>query len=279
MVSRAEAADLSSVLPDTAIGAVHCADDAQVDGAAFVRALGNACLRMGVRIYTNTAVLGTLRKIDRIQGVRTVRGDLQAGAVVWATGAWAVTLQSEGVELPIETMRVGQLVTQPIAYSPGAVLHGPRGVSRCGALVDLPQYHSEVFGIEPGSVAPGLEYDDTFAQNTEGSILVGTTMDGRGSLNPHISMVATRALLAAAMDRTPRFGQLGVTGLWAGLVVETPDHLPVIDQVDGMYVNVGHSWGMASGPAAGEILARRVAGEPDPLAAQLALTRPLDRTP
>jgi glycine/D-amino acid oxidase-like deaminating enzyme len=273
MVSRAEAADLSTVLPDSAIGAVFCANDAQVDGGAFVRGLGNACLRMGVRIYTNTAVLGTIRKVDRVSGVRTVRGDVRAGAVVWATGPWAVTLQSEGVELPLETVRVGQLVTQPIGYSPGAVLHGPRGVSRCGALVDLPAFNEALFRPDDSSAAPGLEYDDTFAQNVEGSILVGSSIDGRGSLNPHISMVATRALLDATMDRTPRLGALGVTGLWAGLVAETPDHLPVIDQVEGLYVNVGHSYGMASGPAGGEIVARIVAGETDPLGDQLNIAR------
>jgi glycine/D-amino acid oxidase-like deaminating enzyme len=274
LVSQADARGHSSVLPDSAAGAVYCADDAQVDPSAFVRALGRACLRMGVRIFENTAVLGTIRKVDTVSGIRTVRGELHAGAVVWATGAWSVNLRSEGIDLPIDTYRVGQLVTQPVAYTPGPILHGPRGVSRCGALAGLPQFDPVAF--PPPSAADGasLVYDDTIAQNTEGSVLIGNSIDGRGSLNPHISMTATHAMIEATLGRTERFGKLGVTGLWAGLVGETADQLPIVDVIDGLYVNTGHSFGVASGPASGEILARLVIGEPDPLARHLAVGRP-----
>jgi glycine/D-amino acid oxidase-like deaminating enzyme len=229
---------------------------------------------MGVRIFENTAVLGTIRKVDTISGIRTVRGELHAGAVVWATGAWSVNLRSEGIDLPIDTYRVGQLVTQPVAYTPGPILHGPRGVSRCGALAGLPQFDPAAFPPPSSADGASLAYDDTLAQNTEGSVLIGNSIDGRGSLNPHISMTATHAMIEATLGRTERFGKLGVTGLWAGLVGETADQLPIVDLIDGLYVNSGHSFGVASGPASGEILARLVIGEPDPLARHLAVGRP-----
>ena len=124
-----EAREHAPILPESAIGAVHCADDAQIDPQAFARGLGSACLRRGVRAYENTAVLGTLRRGDRVTGVRTVRGEVHANGVVWATGAWSVGLRSEGIDLPITTNRVGQLVTQPMNWAHGAVLHGPRGVA------------------------------------------------------------------------------------------------------------------------------------------------------
>lgn len=133
------------MFPESAIGAVYCADDDQIDAQAFARGLGAACLRRGVRVYENTAVLGTLRHRDTVIGVRTVRGELHANGVVWATGAWSVNLRAEGVDLPIETVRIGQLVTQPVAYKPGAILHGPRGVINCGALTDLSSFDPEQF--------------------------------------------------------------------------------------------------------------------------------------
>ncbi|MER6531065.1 FAD-dependent oxidoreductase [Streptomyces sp. NPDC001508] len=274
-VTPREALKHSNVLPESAIGAVYCPDDAQIDTQAFARGLGAACLRRGVRVFQNTAVLGTLRQGDTVIGVRTVRGDIHAGGVVWATGAWSVNLRSEGIDLPIVTSRVGQMVTQPIAYSPGAVLHGPRGVASCGALTDLPSYDPRVFAPpRPTGADDGFGYDDTLAQNTEGALLIGNSFDGPGSLNPHISMSATQAMIDTTLDRGARLGELGVTGLWAGLVGHTRDQLPIVDRIEGIYVNTGHSYGVATGPVCGEILAQMIVGESDPLREHLAMDRP-----
>ncbi|MGW3953581.1 NAD(P)/FAD-dependent oxidoreductase [Streptomyces sp. NPDC004752] len=274
-VTPREALKHSKVLPESAIGAVHCPDDAQIDTQAFARGLGAACLRHGVRVFQNTAVLGTVRQGDTVIGVRTVRGDIHAGGVVWATGAWSVNLRSEGIDLPLVTSRVGQLVTQPIAYSPGAVLHGPRGVAGCGALTDLPSYDPRLFPPpRPTGADDGFGYDDTLAQNTEGALLIGNSIDGSGSLNPHISMSATQAMIDTTLDRGARLGELGVTGLWAGLVGHTRDQLPIVDRIEGIYVNTGHSYGVATGPVCGEILAQMIVGESDPLREHLALDRP-----
>ena len=78
MLSAADACEASPLLPDTAIGAVFCGDDAQVDGQAFVAAMTAACVREGVRKFENTSVLSTMREGDTVMGVRTVRGDVFA---------------------------------------------------------------------------------------------------------------------------------------------------------------------------------------------------------
>ncbi|MEU9329996.1 FAD-dependent oxidoreductase [Streptomyces canus] len=274
-VTAREALKHSAVLPDSALGAVYCAEDAQIDAQAFARGLGAACLRRGVRVYENTAVLGTVRRGDSVIGVRTVRGDIHASGVVWATGAWSVNLRSEGVDLPIETSRVGQMLTQPIAHSSGAILHGPRGVAFCGALTDLPSYDPRLFApYKPAGAEKGFAYDDILAQNSEGALLIGNSIDGPGSLNPHISMSATQAMIGATLDRTDRLGGLGIVGLWAGLVGHTRDQLPIVDQVEGIYLNTGHSFGVATGPVCGEILAQLIVGEPNPLRDQLSIDRP-----
>lgn len=273
-VGQREARKHAPVLPDSALGAVYCADDAQIDPQAFARGLGAACLRRGVRVYENTAVLGTLRQGDTVTGVRTVRGEIHANGVVWATGAWSVNLRSDGIDLPIQTTRVGQLVTQPIGYTPRAIVHGPRGVAGCGALTELPSFDPEPFAPPRAPGTDDFAYDDTLTQNTEGALLIGNSIDGTGSLNPHISMSATHAMTDTTLGRAVRLGELGVTGLWAGLVGHTPDRLPIVDQVDGVFVNTGHSYGVATGPACGEILAQLIVHEPAPLADHLAADRP-----
>jgi glycine/D-amino acid oxidase-like deaminating enzyme len=298
VISREEALKHTPFLPDTAIGAVFCADDCQLDPQQFVSALSAACVRSGVRKFENTSVLATLRNGDTITGVRTVRGDIHASGVVWATGAWSTNLQSEGIVVPIDTARMGQVVTQPLDPRPSAILHGPRGVDACGALTDLPSYQPADFApplldasvswpLEESSRAgdngrldagesriPPLRYDDAIAQNRGGSLFIGHSIDAPGSLNPHISIAATYAMIAMTLERYGRYASFGVTGLWAGLMCETRDHLPIVDRVDGAYVNTGHSWGIASGPICGEVMAQIITGEPSPFSEGLRADRP-----
>lgn len=282
LVTREEALKHSSILPDSAIGAVFCADDAQIDGVQFVNALAAACVRSGIRTFENTSVLSTLRQGETVIGVRTVRGEVHASGVVWATGAWSTNLQAEGIEVPISTARVGQMLTQPVDTRVNAIMHGPRGVYGCGALTDLPTYNPTIFAApnshlgDPlaGTGSLSVGYDDSIAQNRGGSIFIGNSHDGRGSLNPHISINATNAMVSTTLDRYNGLADYGVTGLWAGLGSETSDHLPIVDRVDGAYINVGHAWGVASGPACGQIMAEIIAGEASSLAAALRMSRP-----
>ena len=56
-------------------------------------------------------------------------------------------------------------------------------------------------------------------------------------------------------------------------MTDTPDHLPIVDRVDGVYANVGHAWGIASGPICGQTLAEIIAGEPSKFAEALRADR------
>lgn len=276
LISRSDAAELTPILPDTAAGAAFCRDDAQIDALSFVNALENACTRSGIRIFRNSSVLSSLREGDAVAGVRTVRGEVHAAGVVWATGAWAVTLRAEGIDLDVDTMRIGQLMTQPIEMGTSPPLHGPRGVYACGGLTDLTDFDGQAFATpqpEDGRGEDGLAFDDTISLNHGGSLYIGHSIDGRGALNPHISLNATRAMTTVAMDRYSRYADFGVTGLWAGLGSETADQLPIVGQLDGAYVNVGHMWGVASGPICAQILAETIAGETSELGAGLSPQR------
>lgn len=283
MVNREEALKHSSILPDSAIGAVFCADDAQIDGVQFVNALAAACVRAGIRTFENTSVLSTLRHGETVTGVRTVRGEIHASGVVWATGAWSTNLRAEGIDVPIGTARVGQMLTQPVDTRVNAIMHGPRGVYGCGALTDLPTYDPTIFAApngaslgvpDAGTGSLAVGYDDSIAQNRGGSIFIGNSLDGRGSLNPHISINATNAMVSTTLDRYKSLADYGVTGLWAGLGSETSDHLPIVDRADGAYINVGHAWGVASGPVCGQVMAEIIAAETSSFAGDLRMNRP-----
>ncbi len=260
------ARELSNAIPASAIGAVFCAQDAQFNGQKFVRGLADACRRSGVRIYENTAVLGLLRRGDTACGVTTVRGEIAAQAVVWAAGAWSGILERESVLIPVEPVRVGLVQTQPVNKRSDVILHGPIGAASYRALSELDSFTTDVFPSVRSVDDQVLGYQDMIAQSSEGNLLLGHTLEGPGSLNPHISMAATMAMMNTTLTRYPKYAADGVTGLWAGLVGFTPDGLPIISAVEGvrgLYINAGHSFGNASGPISGELMASLIADEGD----------------
>ena len=64
-----------------------------------------------------------------------------------------------------------------------------------------------------------------------------------------------------------------MTGLWAGLGCETPTTSPSSTGPTATYFNVGHAWGVASGPICGQVMAEIIAGEASEFAAGLGADR------
>ena len=119
-----------------------------------------------------------------MSGVRTMRGDISAQAVVWAAGAWGNTLESEGVSLPLEAVRVGLLMTQPVHPQGQAILHGPIDAGSCGALSDLPSFKPEEFPSSTALRLDGLGYQDMIAQAGDGSLQFGHVYRGQRLAQP-----------------------------------------------------------------------------------------------
>ena len=259
----------SAIMPETATAGVLCRDDSQIDSLRFVTALAAACVERGVQIFENTAVLATLRTADQVNGVQTVRGKISAGGIVWATGAWATNLKLEGVTIPMRTLRLGQVMTQAVDKHHSPLLHGLRGTFGAGALEPLANATGEG-GLASGSL---VGYDDTIVQNRGGAVYIGHSVDGQDSLNPHITIDASRRMLDTVGDRYPKLGAYGVTGLWAGLSCQTEDDLPIVDRDGGVFFNVGHAWGAASAPICGQLTADLVTGDLNSLTGSLAFHR------
>ncbi|WP_309066235.1 NAD(P)/FAD-dependent oxidoreductase [Microbacterium sp.] len=241
LLSTEEARAESAFVPDTAVGGALSAEDGRLDIASFVRSLGALCMQLGVRVYEHTPVLRVLRHGDEATGVLTTRGEVHASAVVWAAGPWTQQLVPDGVELPLEVVRVGMLQTQPT----GAI--STRLARSASALLE--------------GRSQRLRFEETYVQNAEGRIVIGSTFDRAESLNPHLTADAASHLIGSLQRRHPELGTLGVTGLWAGLVGITMDAAPIVDRVGGLYVSTGHVNGALTAPLAGQRIAQLIAGE------------------
>lgn len=131
-----------------------------------------------------------------------------------------------------------------------------------------------------GSLVPGIPHEGALAWFV-GSTFERASTDTRVRADEHAANLARLQLLlpAAAHALAPQFsadaGARAVQG-WAGVRATLPDRLPAVGPVDevgapGLWACTGMgSRGLTLAVLCGEVLAARAAGEPAPVAAQLA---------
>jgi glycine oxidase len=227
--------------------------DWQVESKRLTIALDAAAEACGVRIIRAVEARGVLVKAGRAAGVVTAEGELEAGAVVFAAGAWNSWLHkfSPG-ENPylcddprVEPVR-GQILCyrQPEGQTPLVrhVVYGPRGY-----------------------VVP----------RREGRLLAGSTSEP-GVYESRVTEEGTRSIAARAAELTPAVATLEVEDSWAGLRPRAQDGLPVLGEsadVRGLFYSTGfYRNGILLAPAAGEIVADLVTNRATRLSPSLLKT-------
>jgi glycine/D-amino acid oxidase-like deaminating enzyme len=100
-------AELSTIEPDWNLddepAVAYEPDSGYGDGAIAAQDFMSAARAMGVEYRSKTRATGFLRKGDRVQGITTESGKIEAPIVVAATGPWTKPLLEDvGVDLPIE---------------------------------------------------------------------------------------------------------------------------------------------------------------------------------
>jgi len=210
--------------------------DWQVESRRLTIALDAAAEACGVRIIRAVEARGVRVRAGRAAGVVTSEGELEAGAVVFAAGAWNSWLHkfSDG-ENPylcddpqVEPVR-GQILCyrQPEGRGPLVrhVVYSPRGY-----------------------VVP----------RREGRLLAGSTTE-RVGFDCRVTEEGARAIAANAAEISPAVATLEVEDSWAGLRPRAVDGLPVLGEsadVKGLFYATGfYRNGILLAPAAGEIIA------------------------
>jgi glycine oxidase len=214
--------------------------DWQVESRRLVIALDAAAEASGVRIIRAVEARGVRVADGRAAGVVTSAGTLDAGAVVFAAGAWNSSLRKfEGSgeaylndDLRVEPVR-GQILCfrQPAARPlVRHVVYGPRGY-----------------------VVP----------RRDGRLLAGSTTE-RNVYDCHVTEEGLRAVRAQAAEIVPAVAALDVVESWAGLRPRAADGLPVLGEsadVRGLFYAAGfYRNGILLAPAAGQIVADLLTG-------------------
>ncbi len=217
-------------------GATFHQRDGFGDPNDITQGYAKAARREGAIVETEVLVTGV--SLDstkrRVTGVRTDKGDISAGQVVLATGAWsrAVAATAE-VDVPIEPFR-RQIIT----------------TDKFDQIKD------------PWPMTVDLS-TTLYCHRESGGVLIGmSNEDEPPSFSQTFDEEFGEKMLATAMHRIPVLELASPRAKWAGLYETTPDHHPIIDKLDpvkGLFVCAGFSGhGLMHAPAAGIVTSELV---------------------
>ncbi|MFH1184568.1 MAG: FAD-binding oxidoreductase [Chloroflexota bacterium] len=207
--------------------------DGLVDPNSVVSGYVTAAQRLGVRLVTNSGVLGIEVRGGRVQGVETHAGTVASPVVVDAAGPWAGQVaRMAGVELPITPIRRQWFTTSPLPELPP----------------DFP------FVID---FAQSLY----FHREGEGLLIGMSNQNEVAGYNQTVDEEFELINAEAAIRRLPLVERAGRASHGAGLYEVTPDAHPIlgVTPVEGLMIVAGFSGhGFMHGPIAGKLMAELI---------------------
>lgn len=260
------AKEYAPILPDNILGATYCPEDGQIKTAKLVKALGEECKRLGVRIYENNAVLNILTHDNKVNGVKTIKGDVYADSVVLASGTWSKLIgETVGEDVPVLPERLGVIKTTPLKERVfDRVIYGPLAVKQYADIVKQPSYRPEVFTSDFENADSGGTNLELMAQLEDNSLLLGCPMDYPENYTMKPTIGGISMAMNTFLSQWPQYKNLEIDSVWAGLLPYTPDKLPIVDKskkYDGLYIAAGHVFGNVAGPITGKIISEMINGE------------------
>jgi methylglutamate dehydrogenase subunit A len=203
--------------------------------------------RFGVDIIQNCEVTRFLREGDRIFGVESSRGRIEANRIGLAVAGHTGQLAAlAGLKLPIETHVLQAFVSEPLK-----------------PLIDT----VVTFGAEHFYIS----------QSDKGGLVFGGDLDGYNSYAQRGNLPVVEQTMGAALAMFPMLGTVRMMRNWGGVMDMSMDGSPIIAKtaLEGLYINGGWCYGgFKATPASGWTFAHTIAhGEPHPLNAAFTLER------
>lgn len=216
--------------------------DGQADPPRTTRAFAMAAQRYGAIYWQHTTVKKLLLSGQRVTGVETHRGSVEAGQTILAAGAWSDGLAaSAGLHLPIKTLALQMLLSTP---APAQILQPVLGT--LGRALSLKQLPNGAFFL--GGGWPGDSTPDRLAFTTRPESIESNWQ--------------------AACAVLPDVAQQRVNQAWCGLEAVSIDEIPFIGPAPdrtGLTLALGFcGHGFAIAPAIGRAVADQLTGHPAP---------------
>jgi sarcosine oxidase, subunit beta len=233
-----EAASLApGIATEDLVGATFGPRDGIADPSGLTQGYATLARGSGAEIEFGVEVGVVRTGGDRVLGVDTSDGPIDAGVVVNAAGPWAgVLAATAGVDLPLEPIPRHVLVTGPFDGAP------ERRTLVIEAMTSF-YFHREGAGVLMGM--GGASERSSFETATDESFIA-------------------EELLPTAVRVFPPLEAASVEHSWVGLYEMTPDRHPIVGEapgVAGFYLANGFSGhGFQHAPVVGKLLAELIVG-------------------
>jgi len=227
---------------DDLVGGSYVADEGRADPVGVATSMAKGARMGGATIVEGVRVTGFLRDGNRINGVATDAGEVQAEVVVLAAGLWTRQLaRTAGVDVPLQAAEHYYLLTEPMA-----------GIHRDLPIIeDLSCYG--YFREEGGGMLVGLFEPQAAAwhpRQAPEDFAFGTIPPDWERMTP---------FLEHAMERIPDLAGAGIKTFFCGPESFTADAAPLLGpapEVDGLWVAAGlNSVGILLGGGVGSVMA------------------------
>ena len=222
------------------------ADAGFADPYLVATGFARAARAKGAKIRTGTAATGLIRSGDRVTGVQTSAGPIEAGTVLLATNVWTRdTAAWAGLDIPLEiTVHHVFTLAADRPYTPNLPV-----------LKDLASPARLYMRASGGHLLVGAGHEGTLTDDPEANQV-------------EVDMDALIDEAGQAAHRMEAFASGRLVRSWSGLYDTTPDWNPVLGPVPGvpgLQVAFGFSGhGFKLSPMIGRMLAQSLLGrEPD----------------
>ncbi|MFZ6843946.1 D-amino acid dehydrogenase [Undibacterium sp. RuTC16W] len=209
-------------VPNKFVGALRLPGDETGDCFKFTQNLSKLAEELGVQFKYGVSVEKVLHEGDRITGVKTSTGTVQADAYVLALGSYSsVMLRELGINIPVYPIK-GYSITVPIIDAQKAPESTVMDETYKIAITRLGDR------IRVGGTAEITGYDLSLREERRATLVHSVT------------------------DLFPGGGDIAKAEFWTGLRPMTPDGTPIVGPTPfrNLYLNTGHGtlgWTMACG--------------------------------
>lgn len=206
--------------------AIWMPDVRQVRNPRLVKATKKYLLKHGVKFLEKTEVTGFITKANKVAGVTSSSGDIEADRVLVSGGAWSANLlKNININIAVKPVK-GQMIL----------------------------YKTESSKIKRII----LSQDRYIIPRRDGRVLVGSTLEHTG-FEKNLTTGAREELMDEAARIIPFLKEVEVEHHWAGLRPGSTNGIPYICQVqsvESLYINTGHYRnGVVLGPASARLMA------------------------
>ncbi len=223
------------------VGATYHKRDGHADPFYTTFAYIEAAKRLGVDVIKYTPVTQILVDGNKVKGVSTPKGDIEAGTVVIAAGTWSTHLLAQiGVEIPLWAERHEILITEPLKR-----ILDPMVISFSKDFYAQQRPHGGfIMGISPENPEKWFDPKD---------------------YNLDTSWRFLKRMANTILQVMPFLKDVHIVRQWSGFYDMTPDRHHIVGPIkeyEGLWILAGGSGhGFMFGPAIGMILAQWIVGE------------------